>query len=113
MSSPIRDCLEDIISHHRAFADGFATLRDAAICDGDKSYWQHQIDVIDRMFGQATRAIDHITSAPPLGRSMCAFYLNQNGVCKLCEVSFIDGHGKPTTCKVNSLAVPPAGDKPR
>lgn len=51
-----RECLLDVVSHHQAFVDAcrFTLLH----VDGENVlYWKHQADVLDRMKGQAERAL--------------------------------------------------------
>ena len=62
-----RECLMDVVSHHGDFRTACDNDRQALEVDGDRdaaSYWQHQINVLDRMRGQAEIALAAIDTRP-------------------------------------------------
>jgi len=55
-----RECLLDVVSHHHDFAEAVQRCADIERENGDDEdvgYWKHQADVLDRMKGQAERAL--------------------------------------------------------
>lgn len=88
-----RECLLDVVSHHQAFVDAcrFTLLH---VHGENVLYWKHQADVLDRMKGQAERALatapaqveqqspdkwQPIGTAPADGRTILLGYFNSHG----------------------------------
>lgn len=57
LSTDARECLEDVVSHYYDFQNALEYRRETETSADDKSYWQHQLDVLDRMREQARRAL--------------------------------------------------------
>lgn len=56
LSDDARECLLDVVSHHRDFVQACCcTIRHAK--GDDVSYWEHQVNVLNRMKEQAQRAL--------------------------------------------------------
>jgi leucyl aminopeptidase (aminopeptidase T) len=59
-----RECLMDVVSHHHDFRTACIEIKAAnETTRSDELYWQKQIDVLDRMKGQAERALTAAQSA--------------------------------------------------
>jgi hypothetical protein len=59
-----RECLMDVVSHHHDFRTACIEIKAAnETTRSDELYWQKQIDVLDRMKGQAERALKAAQSA--------------------------------------------------
>lgn len=55
-----RECLLDVVSHHRDFVEACQRCADIEAANGDEEdvgYWAHQINVLNRMKEQAERAL--------------------------------------------------------
>jgi hypothetical protein len=43
------EAIVDIISHKADFQKALQTMKDNSFLECDQSYWQHQLDVLDRI----------------------------------------------------------------
>jgi hypothetical protein len=55
--NPANECLHDVVSHHHDFRQALVLRRNRTQTVDSQSYWQHQIDVLDRMKDQAQAAL--------------------------------------------------------
>lgn len=62
-------------------------------------YWSQPLPTWDQ---SAPFVRPPVKSRAPIAQSMCAFYEKRNGFCQLWDVSYIAGHGMPTTCRGRS-----------
>lgn len=56
----LTECLKDVVSHHGSFSTALTIARDMARREGnhdDASYWDHELNVVSRMQGQAIAAL--------------------------------------------------------
>jgi hypothetical protein len=64
LTDDARECLMDVVSHHHDFRTACLEIKMASETTvSDELYWQKQIDVLDRMKGQAERALAAAQSA--------------------------------------------------
>jgi hypothetical protein len=64
LTDDARECLLDVVSHHHDFRTACIEIKAAnETTRSDELYWQKQIDVLDRMKGQAERALTAAQSA--------------------------------------------------
>ncbi|WP_233874169.1 hypothetical protein [Paraburkholderia adhaesiva] len=61
-----QECLMDFISHHGDFIKACRFIADAQTGSDDRLYWQHQIDVLERMKRQANRVLDYLSGKTPM-----------------------------------------------
>ncbi|WP_431206766.1 hypothetical protein [Burkholderia cepacia] len=63
-----RECLMDVVSHHSDFVTACKAIKgELHACGAHDSaaYWQKQLDVLDRMYAQAERALDAMAQPAP------------------------------------------------
>ncbi|QPB08676.1 hypothetical protein KB681_gp36 [Burkholderia phage Mica] len=71
-----RECLMDVVSHHRDFVDACTCAKLESTSKNRAGYWQHQIDVLNRMKAQAERALA-ATSADAAARTTLSGILTE------------------------------------
>ncbi|MBR8344180.1 hypothetical protein [Burkholderia ambifaria] len=67
-----RECLMDVVSHRDAFVHACACAKLESTSKSRSGYWQHQIDVLNRMKAQAERALA-AQPAPAVADERAAF----------------------------------------
>lgn len=91
MTDDAIECLQDVISHHNDFDKACWLMVSVSQGSGDESYWMKQVKVLERMKGQAERAL----AQPSASTTVMQDEANSPNVLfnEWAQVNLTDGNG--------------------